>query len=174
MLSRLCQAQLSVSKKKEIKKFDLEGKTVLIPRTIGKTNAQKLIKSKWTEIEYQRALGDETKIKLLTEIEHWATSLGISVELNDSKKGGKAFRLNGNTLFSIFTDGVIQFRMGFLNNKIFNNNKVQIDNFMNEVCTNFGENSFTANKGFGNILLDDIQESNKNNFFNLIKNHLLI
>jgi hypothetical protein len=64
--------------------------------------------------------------------------------------------------------------MGFLNNKIFNNNKVQIDNFMNEVCTNFGENSFTANKGFGNILLDDIQESNKNNFFNLIKNHLLI
>ena len=64
--------------------------------------------------------------------------------------------------------------MGFLNNRIFHNNEEKIGDFIDEVCTNFGENSFSTNKGFGNILLDDIQESNKNNFFNLIKNHLLI
>ena len=155
----------------EIKKFELDERVLLLPRTIGMTSAQKKIKSKWSEIEFQRALGDETKIKLLSEIEIWANSQGVSVEMNDSKKGSKAFKLNGITLFTIFTDGNIQFRMGFINNKIFDNNSETINSFISDVSFLFGEDCFTGNKGFGNIFLEKLKEPKTLEFYNLISKY---
>lgn len=155
----------------EIKKFNLDERILLLPRTIGMTNSQKKIKSKWTEIEFQRALGDETKIKLLSDIELWANSNGVSIELNDSKMGSKAFKFNGNTLFTIFTDGNIQFRMGFINNKIFNNSPEIIDSFISDVSLLFGEDCFTDNKGFGNIFLEKLKEPKNLEFYELINKY---
>jgi len=157
----------------EIKKFDLDQRILLLPRTIGMTNAQKKIKSKWTEVEFQRALGDDTKIKLLNEIELWSSSKGITVEMNDSKMGSKAFKFNSNTLFTIFTDSNIQFRMGFINNKIFNNNSETINSFIKDISLHFGEDCFTENKGFGNILLEKLNEPKNLEFYSLISKYFL-